>query len=899
MNDHVYTDLIHRSIDRHGNKACLHIKRSGAYRTWSYEDLHHDLNRCVSALEQAGFGPGCNGVVIGENVPEWVIAYHAMILAGGCTVPVDPNLPGQEVREIVLTTESRILFCTATHLPSALEFQEEFPFLSTVVVLDQPQEGSTPGFEQFLQGGDPSREAFSRAFAPEDPMVILFTSGTTGKAKGAVLMQKNFTAAGLHGGRIMQLDSSNTVLAILPLHHVFGFAACLAAPLVIGLDVVFVPKIKGPLILEALNDKHVSMLPAVPKMLAVLYENLQHKIRAKGPAVQALMASLRAISRTAGEALGTEFRRRLFKTVHEGFGGNLRVIISGGASLAPRYFDGFRLMGFDIVEGYGLTETFGPITLCPRDAPRQGSVGPALPENEIRIDNPNEEGIGEVLLRGTTIFAGYYKNEAATEAMLDKEGWLHTGDLGSLSKDGYLTLAGRSKDLIVLDSGKNVYPDELEDFYAVSEQIEEIGIFGARVKGQEIVAALIVPSQEIRKHHSIEKATEIIRNELIRLGANRPSYKKITDFAIVYQPLPRTTTRKLRKHELLELFYQLQKQPALAISTRTRLSVVEEALMRSERFQRLVACIRRIGKKVKDDRLTPQANLELDLDIDSLQKLDLFCALEEEFCITIPEEDLVRTETLGDVHGLISQMLEQSGSDGGPCEGSIRQRISSGAQRTLELHENRSGLFHTAPPALLGMSRGIWKTTIIGAENIPADRPLILAANHESMLDIVWLLGALPWEIRKRTFTIGKVELVRNPFGRVLLSRCNLIPVERSGDVVEALKASIAVVKSGMNLAIFPEGTRSRDGRMGPFKSGIGMLIQETNATILPTRLRGTFEIWSKGSVPRFFVRPPKEPSVRFGEPVTLQKLIDRGKLSAYSSASEIAEQIRKLVSAL
>jgi long-chain acyl-CoA synthetase len=249
----------------------------------------------------------------------------------------------------------------------------------------------------------------------------------------------------------------------------------------------------------------------------------------------------------------------LFATVHKNFGGRLRVIISGGAALQKKYFTGFYRMGFNIVEGYGLSETFGAITLCPLESPRLGSVGIPLAENEVRIDNPDPAaGVGEVCFKGTNVFAGYYHNDELTKKAFDAGGWFHTGDLGRLDRDGFIYLVGRIKDVIVLDSGKNVYPDELEDFYCSSEIIEEIGVFSAMLKGREIAAALIVPSQEIRKNHTVAEATDFVRNEVLRLGRDLPSYKKITDFAVVYDPLPQTTTKKLKKNELREIYYSIK-----------------------------------------------------------------------------------------------------------------------------------------------------------------------------------------------------------------------------------------------------------------------------------------------------------------------------------------------------
>jgi long-chain acyl-CoA synthetase len=356
----------------------------------------------------------------------------------------------------------------------------------------------------------------------------------------------------------MKVGPGDTMMAVLPLYHVFGACACLAAALCGGLDIVLIPSVKGSLILEGLREKQVSVLPAVPKMLSLFYNNIEQKVKARGRAARALFGALTFLSIILGPLLGRSFRKKLFSSVHETFGGRLSLVISGGAALQKKYFNGFRLMGFTILEGYGLSETFGAITLCPADDPRQGSVGVTFEENEVRIDSPDASGIGEVCFRGANVFPGYYNNDELTKNAFDADRWFHTGDLGRIDKDGFVYLVGRSKDLIVLDSGKNVYPDELEEFYSASGAIEELGVFSARFRDREIAAALVVPSEEIRKNNTRGEAFEIIRSEIIRLGRDLPTYKKITDFAVVYDPLPRTTTKKIKKHEVRELYYSIK-----------------------------------------------------------------------------------------------------------------------------------------------------------------------------------------------------------------------------------------------------------------------------------------------------------------------------------------------------
>jgi long-chain acyl-CoA synthetase len=655
MNPHLYSDLLHEACVRHAGSECLHIKRDGQYKTWTYADFHHDLNKLSSVLKKYGLKKGAAAAVIGENTPEWVIAYHAILLTGACTVPIDPNIPAMEIETIIALTGVRVIFCSPVYVPFFRTLLKPASNLEKIIVLSPEWSGDEPGFYRILSDGNPDHEGFCESFDPDDPMVIIFTSGTTGKPKGVVLCQKSYTAVGNHAISRMELTSDDTVLSVLPLHHVFGFAASVAGPLLGGMDIVLVPAIKGPLILEALRDKQVTMLPAFPKMISTFYENIQLNVRKKGAAVRLLFAILTLLARTCGTVFGIPFRRRLFASVHKSFGGKLRVIISGGATLEKKYWNGFQTMGFNILEGYGLTETFGPITVCPFGDPRLRSVGPILPENEIKIAQPDAGGIGEVLLRGLCVFKGYYKNDEMTRETFDAEGWFLTGDLGRLDRDGFLFILGRKKDVIVLDTGKNVYPDDIEDFYSRSPLIEEIGVFGIRHEGREIVAAAIVPTKDLRKSQSVALVTETVRKELGRIGKEIPSYRRISDFIVLFQPLPRTTTRKIKKAGLVSMFTAIKSNREPQISGTEQLSVLEAEIMASAEFKGIVESLIEVAERLRGRAITPRTIFKVDLGLDSLDQVALVNHLENAFSITISDQEFDKAESIADLVTLVCE----------------------------------------------------------------------------------------------------------------------------------------------------------------------------------------------------------------------------------------------------
>jgi long-chain acyl-CoA synthetase len=662
MNTLVYADLLAETLKKHAHLPCLHIKRKGVYTSWTYDEFHRDLNRLASLLKRNGCKPGVNGVVIGENSPEWIIAYHAILLTGACTVPIDPNIPASEVESIVTTTQARVVFCSRVYLGLFRHLQSRHSFIKRIVLLDTETEEKELRFDQYIAHGNARHDVFNRTFAPDDPMVILFTSGTTGKAKGAVLCQKNFTAVCKHAVPRMKITSDDTVCAVLPLHHVFGFAASVVGPLYAGMDIVCVPFLKGPLILEALKDKAITYLPAVPKLLQLFYDSILHNVKKKGAVVQTAFSGLQAVSATVGDRFGEAFKRRLFGSVHKGFGGSLRLIISGGAALNKTYWNGFRRLGFTIVEGYGLTETFGPITVCPGDKPRLGSVGPVLPENEIKILEPDHAGIGEVLLRGTCVFSGYYENDAMTREVIDPEGWFHSGDLGRVDSEGYLFLAGRKKDVIVLDTGKNVYPDELEDYYGTSPLIEEIGVFGISQGSNEMVAAAIVPETSLRRTTSPEGIHNLIQADLVRLAKDLPVHRRIADFVISFSPLPRTTTRKLKKNELRSLYHDIKHKKGPKTLDKSDLSVMEMAMMESIEYGRVLEHVIRASNRIRPEKITPRSNLQTELHFDSFRRAELHKSIQTAFSITIPPMLFDKAETMGEIVSLVRDFVGDSNS---------------------------------------------------------------------------------------------------------------------------------------------------------------------------------------------------------------------------------------------
>lgn len=884
MNDHVYIDILGESVKKHSTLPCLHIKRNGSYASWTYGTFHRDLKRLSSILKKHGLKKGSNAIVIGENTPEWIIAYHAIMLTGACTVPVDPNIPPDEIESIVSTTRAKTIFCSRVYLTLFRELKTKYPFLERIVLLETESDEQEPVFDRYISDGNEDHDPFEDTFAPDDPAVIIFTSGTTGKAKGVVLCQKNFSAVCLYAVPRMKITSNDTVCAVLPLHHVFGCAASMVAPLSAGMDLVCVPYIKGPLILEALHDKKVTYLPAVPKMLQLFYDSILHNVKKKGAVVKTLFSGMNALSAAVGDTLGEGFKRNLFSSVHKGFGGKLRLIISGGAALNKTYWNGFRQLGFTIVEGYGLTETFGPLTVCPGDKPRLGSVGPALPENEIRIHEPDTTGIGEVWLRGSCVFSGYYERDELTREVIDDEGWFHTGDLGKLDRDGYLFLSGRKKDMIVLDTGKNVFPDELEDHYVESPLIEEIGVFGIQQDKNEIVAAVIVPESSVRKEKSVMEASDLLFDELVRMGKSLPVYRRITDFVTVYSPLPRTTTKKLKKNDLRKIYNSIKRKAGTTTHTDTQLSVIEMAMMETDEYLAIVDEIIKLSQKTDKNIMHPRTNLELDLSLDSLDRLDLLSALESHFSVTIPEEVFDKMETITDLVSLVREATSHTENVSVERTLSIKERILNDTSIGISVSGKKSrksdGILQTA---LRNAYRSFRSARVSGVSSLTPDLlPFLFVSNHLHRNDLFTIVSSLPSEIRTSTLFLSDRESRTYPRIPYFSLSNHMLTLEKDNDPIEIIKVSLAALRTKNSLVFFPEGGRYSGKEVMPFKPAIGLLALETNVPVVPVRIRMSSE---------------KMFSILFGKPEKVSSMIAEGSIPVKNPSAEIvAAHLRQRV---
>ncbi|HEX8247428.1 MAG TPA: 1-acyl-sn-glycerol-3-phosphate acyltransferase, partial [Pyrinomonadaceae bacterium] len=517
------------------------------------------------------------------------------------------------------------------------------------------------------------------------------------------------------------------------------------------------------------------------------------------------------------------------------------------------------------------------------DDNRVGSVGKPFVNAEVKLGEPNKEGIGEVLIKGGMVFKGYYKNEEATRATFTQDGWFRTGDLGKFDKDGHLYIVGRAKDVIVLPSGKNVHPEDLEVHYLKAPLVEEMAILGvkdetAQHAGSEKLVAVIVPDFAYLKANNIANSREAIRHELDNLGRELPEYQRVRDYIIRIEPLPRTATRKIRR-------FELQKEiESGAISTRQardpnqwKLSAEDAQMLDSNAGKAVAAAI---GKNAKDaETIHPAMNLEIDLGLDSLSRAEVFAALEQAFGIEFDGDEAAKALTVTDAVELVRKHAGEAETTTDISADLNWSKIVTETETDLPevryVLKNRPVFSFFAWSLYKGFNlffKVFTRLEVRGGENLRAlQRPFLVCPNHQSFLDPFAVCSTYPLETFRHTFHVGASEFFQNALMRWLSRLLNVVPIDPDTQLMRAMKAGAAGLKSGKVLNIYPEGERAFDGKLHEFKKGAAILATELDLPILPVALDGLHKVWARAS---WRIRPAKV-KIRFGEPFYVKDIVN------------------------
>ncbi|OGM02697.1 MAG: hypothetical protein A2008_05795 [Candidatus Wallbacteria bacterium GWC2_49_35] len=840
-------------------KTALCVKRNGEYVKYSYGRFYEMVCSVANRLIETGVTRNDFVGLFSENSPEWVVAYFAIHASGAAVVPLDAQYTERELSNLLPFAGVKTLLCSRALYDKIIKtLDEKLKFESIYLIDDQAVDNSI--FKM------PAYEGYRVTREENDRMSLIFTSGTTGDPKGVVLTDRNFHSnveSIINMGGLM--DETDVVLTILPLHHCFSFTATTLLPLMLGASLTFQPSLKGPDILEAMNETGVTKMAGVPQLFSIFEKNIFSKTEKLSFFQKKIFNALFRLSEKIYDKTGVMAGKFLFKKVTSAFGAKFRFFVSGGAKLDSKTAKNLAVVGLEILEGYGLTETAPVLTLNPPGAARIGSCGKPLPGVEMKILNPGAEGVGEIIARGPNLMEGYYKHPESTAEVI-KDGWFYTGDLGYFDKDGYLFITGRAKDVIVMASGKNVYPDEVEKHYQQCRFVAEMCVMGEETSDGRIekLKAIVVPNYRLLREQNIANCTNYIKCDFEELSLKVPTYMRITDFKIISDELPRTRLGKLKRNEIKKrgLFDRAGDDAV----KKPELTAEEKELMSAPIAERLLERLKNLTGKTE---MYPSDSLELDLGVDSLTRLELFVILESEFGLKVKDSEAASLIHLKD----ILERVVKDGNASLPAAGGASGLLSAMRKEPETSFESAYNL----RPGFFGwlfkhfLKKSAWQffkiscgVDIAGAENIKHKKAFLLCPNHTSYIDPVIMFAALKEFHSRRMFFFALEEM----FGGALLAWFRrLFKIITSGtedSMIRSLQYSSRALAEGFPICIFPEGQRTIDETVVKPKKGFAILACEHKAPIYPVYIKGAIKMFSKPN-PGF---TPTPLSIRIGEAI-------------------------------
>ncbi len=735
--------------------------------------------------------------IYAENSPAWIFAFYAVLKNNCIAIPIDFLASTEDVAYIIDDCQPELLFISAAMQEAIDKIDHKISHKPEILI-----------FEDILPDENIPECQWIGPEDNETTAVIIYTSGTTGSPKGVMLSYTN-----IHENMRAVIDSKiftpeRQVMIFLPLHHVFPLVGSLLTPLFVGSTVVVVPSMQSADLMKTFADNEVGVFLGVPRLYELMYRGIKAKIE-KSVVAKAL---LWLVLTTGNRKLG----KTIFKKVHQGFGGHLQFMIAGGAALNTEVGTFFYGIGFDILEGFGMTEAAPMITFPRPGKVKIGSTGEALTGLTVEIRD------GEIVAKGPSIMKGYYNRpEETAEVIID--GWLHTGDLGRLDKDGFLYITGRKKEIIILPNGKNINPVELEmKLDGFSPAIKEAGVFFHN----EMLHAVIFPDLSYLSGMGIEDINQYFRDEIISpFNAQMSSYKRIMKFTLVKSELPRTRLSKLQRFKFAELLEQKEQKKSVSDEPTT----VE------------YHAIKTFIESQVDMDILPDHHLVFDISMDSLSKLSLIDYIEKSFGIRFNEEQLLKFPSIRKIaeyiqHNKLFHKTEQESSWAGDLK-----------ETSDVILPKSSVLLNPIVNFVRSFFRLFFRIEAHGMENIP-EGACFIAPNHESKLDPFLVLSYLDKATLKNTFSYAKKDHVNSWARRAVASNSNVIVMDISNDLKNSIQKMAEVIKQGKKILIFPEGTRTLNGEMGSFKKTYVLLSIELKVPIIPVAISGAFAAMSSGA---------------------------------------------------
>jgi long-chain acyl-CoA synthetase len=892
---------------RFAGRTAIEMQRRDSVKSVTYGELQEQAEVAARFLVSRDIRPGDKCAILADNDTSWCAAYLGILRLGAVAVPFDTHYAPPQIATLLLDCGAKILFTTEQYLRDVQEARRLAGSSLRLALLH----GSHADVESLLNSQSSSAAPLPpNVTTRQDPAVILYTSGTTSDPKGVVLTHGNLLAEAESVFAVLNLNEKDSILGVMPLYHALAQLANLLLPFAVGARVVFMEEVSATELLKALRQFRPTLFCCVPQFFYLIHQRVLNKVAEGGWLRSAVFRLLLNGNARLRQLTQLNLGPILFPAVHDVIGSEMRFLVTGGAKFDPVVGRDFYKLGFNLIEAYGLTETSGAATLTRPGEGGQGSVGRPLPGIEVKIvsaegGSSDGDSNGEIAIRGPIVMQGYFNRPDAT-AELVKDGWFLTGDLGLLDKHGRLSITGRRKEVIILSSGKNIYPEEIEAQYAASPLIKELCVLGLSLPGEpaaERLHAIIVPDLEVMKARKVVNMKEVLRFDIENISVHLPAHKRILSYAIQMEPLPRTTTRKLKRFEIERQVRERKTETEQRRSPSQPVSEEETAWAADPDVARALEVIREAAHDKSAVR--PQANLELDLGFDSIERVEVVTNLEQLFGSRISADV---AQSIYTVRQLVEAARAQANT-------SVAARPANAWGKLLtDLPEDEplfTDLLKPYPWLTLGgflimkisslFARLLLGFRVDGLENLPATGAYLLCPNHETYLDPFFLASALPFRTFRKLFYVGASEYFATPMLRKFARWAHLAPVDPDTNLVRALQAGAFGLGKGKILVLFPEGERSIDGDVKKFKKGAAILSIHLRVPIVPVAFSGVFAMWPRNRAFCWRSFLPWEHTrvrIRFGTPIQPAPPPDAGiaqaQLEAHYAAS--TEELRRLV---
>lgn len=818
------------------NKAAIIYKD----REYSYKELLTGIKYYSTLLD---IKKDSKVVVYVENRPEIIQSFFSVWEKQGIAIVLDAGYTPEQLLYVFNDAEPEYIYATNKNYKNAVAAKEMYGKDIEIINIDDivvPKEFRPDNYELNVDN-------------VEDTAVILYTSGTTGNPKGVMLSYKNLLSNVNAIKAINLVDETDRVLAILPYHHVFPLNINLLMTMYFGTLVVILDELSSEALRHALREYKISVIIGVPRVWEMLHKAIMNKINSSW-ITKKIFKICQSINSKA-------LSRLVFKKVYNELGGSLRVMASGGAKLDPEVSRDYLTLGLPMIEGYGLTETSPIIAFNKPTNVKAGTVGEIIPDVEVKIAED-----GEILVKGANVMKGYYNNPTATKEVIDENGFFHTGDLGKFDGD-HLVIVGRKKEMIVLSNGKNINPADIEnEIMKGTDLIKEIAV----MEYNNHLMAVVYPDFDLIKHRNITNIKESLKWEIIdKYNVTAPKYRKILEVKIVKNELPKTKLGKVRRFMLNdflkgEVVEEGAEGTVVNQQSKKEIEVPEE-------LKEIYTTLKENIERNYDAQVTPDAHLELDLGLDSLDIVEILSFVESSYGVKIKEEEFTNIKNVL----TLAEFIKNHGGTFSSVEIDWKSILNERIDIELPKSAWVGKLIRIITMPIFSLYFSLKKESQEKISNEPA----IYVGNHQSFLDALMFNQAIPMKMMADTYYIATVVHFDTPLRRYLADRGNVLIVDINKNLKETLQVSAEVLREGKNLVIFPEGARTRDGELQEFKKTFAILSKELNVPVVPFGIKGAYKAMPYGSkFPSMYPIKIKFFDKICPENLTIEEIVEKSK---------------------